>query len=42
MQSGKIVVASAIADLRDSDLMRELYLGGGKRGRPKAENVGAR
>jgi branched-chain amino acid transport system ATP-binding protein len=42
MQSGKIIVASAIADLRDSDLMRELYLGGGKRGRPKAENVGAR
>jgi len=31
MQSGKIVVASAIADLRDSSLMRELYLGGGKR-----------
>ena len=31
MQSGKIVVASPIADLRDSSLMRELYLGGGKR-----------
>ncbi len=31
MQSGKIVVASPIADLRDSNLMRELYLGGGKR-----------
>jgi branched-chain amino acid transport system ATP-binding protein len=31
MQSGKIIVASPIAELRDSGLMRELYLGGRKR-----------
>jgi branched-chain amino acid transport system ATP-binding protein len=31
MQTGNIIVASSIADLRDSSLMRELYLGGGKR-----------
>jgi branched-chain amino acid transport system ATP-binding protein len=39
MQSGRIVAANAIAELRDSDLMQELYLGAGKpRGRP-AERV---
>ncbi len=31
MQSGRIVAASPIAELRDSQLMRELYLGEGKR-----------
>jgi branched-chain amino acid transport system ATP-binding protein len=41
MQSGKIVVASAIADLRDSNLMRELYLGGGKRQPTKGGDVAA-
>jgi branched-chain amino acid transport system ATP-binding protein len=35
MQSGKIVAANAIAALRDSKLMRELYLGEGK-SRPNA------
>jgi len=30
MQSGEIVAANAIAELRDSRLMRELYLGEGK------------
>ncbi|WP_158814078.1 ABC transporter ATP-binding protein [Methylocapsa sp. S129] len=39
MQSGKIVLASAIADLRDSTLMRELYLGGGKRPPIKSRDV---
>jgi branched-chain amino acid transport system ATP-binding protein len=41
MQSGKIVVASAIADLRDSSLMRELYLGGGKRQPTNSGDVAA-
>ena len=31
MQSGRIVAANAIDELRDSRLMRELYLGDGKR-----------
>jgi branched-chain amino acid transport system ATP-binding protein len=35
MQSGRIVAANAIEELRDSRLMRELYLGEGKR-RPAA------
>jgi branched-chain amino acid transport system ATP-binding protein len=31
MQSGRIVASSAIEELRDSDLMRDLYLGKGER-----------
>ena len=36
MQSGRIVAASAIAELKDSRLMRELYLGAGKHSRAGA------
>ncbi|WP_413992067.1 ABC transporter ATP-binding protein [Labrys okinawensis] len=38
MQSGRIVAASAIAELRGSQLMRDLYLGEGKR-RTREESV---
>ena len=39
MQTGRIVAASTIAELQDSPLMRELYLG--KRERPKPTRAGA-
>jgi branched-chain amino acid transport system ATP-binding protein len=40
MQSGRIVAANAIAELRDSRLMRELYLGEGKRRPASAADAG--